>query len=189
MQIKNGKISQWSDYYDQLKSRRYAVRSGSPSGLTSDRSWSAKCTSSTRLWPREHPEPLVINTDEKAAYPRVRFDDHESETHREHRARRRKIMIITNGPKSPVSNVDLNAEDMRLLLTKQKEAWLANGIPNYATRIDRLDRLIMLLVDNKDEIAATESELQNFWEQWENSFQGSYADLIFRALAGLRRAM
>src|SRR5258705_12550483 len=25
VQIKNGKISQWSDYYDQLKSRRYAV--------------------------------------------------------------------------------------------------------------------------------------------------------------------
>jgi steroid delta-isomerase-like uncharacterized protein len=27
VQIKNGKISQWSDYYDQLKSRRYAVAS------------------------------------------------------------------------------------------------------------------------------------------------------------------
>jgi steroid delta-isomerase-like uncharacterized protein len=27
LQIKNGKISQWSDYYDQLKSRRYAVAS------------------------------------------------------------------------------------------------------------------------------------------------------------------
>ena len=25
VQIKNGKISQWSDYYDQLKSRRYGV--------------------------------------------------------------------------------------------------------------------------------------------------------------------
>jgi steroid delta-isomerase-like uncharacterized protein len=25
MQIKNGKISQWSDYYDQLKSRRHCV--------------------------------------------------------------------------------------------------------------------------------------------------------------------
>jgi hypothetical protein len=25
VQIRNGKISQWSDYYDQLKSRRYAV--------------------------------------------------------------------------------------------------------------------------------------------------------------------
>ena len=27
VQIKNGKISQWSDYYDQLKSRRYGVAS------------------------------------------------------------------------------------------------------------------------------------------------------------------
>jgi hypothetical protein len=25
VQIKNGKIGQWSDYYDQLKSRRYGV--------------------------------------------------------------------------------------------------------------------------------------------------------------------
>ena len=25
VQIKNGKISQWSDYYDQLKSRRYRI--------------------------------------------------------------------------------------------------------------------------------------------------------------------
>ena len=25
VQIENGKISQWSDYYDQLKSRRYGV--------------------------------------------------------------------------------------------------------------------------------------------------------------------
>ena len=25
VQIKNGKISQWSDYYDQLKSRRYGI--------------------------------------------------------------------------------------------------------------------------------------------------------------------
>jgi coniferyl-aldehyde dehydrogenase len=60
-----------------------------------------------------------------------------------------------NKLKSPVIKVDLNAEDMRLLLTKQKEAWLANGIPDYATRINRMDRLIALLVDNKDEIAAT----------------------------------
>jgi len=60
-----------------------------------------------------------------------------------------------NKVKSPVIKVDLNAEDMRLLLTKQKEAWLANGIPDYATRINRMDRLIALLVDNKDEIAAT----------------------------------
>jgi len=25
VQIKNGKISQWSDYYDQLKSQRYGI--------------------------------------------------------------------------------------------------------------------------------------------------------------------
>jgi coniferyl-aldehyde dehydrogenase len=67
-------------------------------------------------------------------------------------------MIAADNPKSPVFKVDLNAEDMRLLLTKQKEAWLANGIPDYATRIDRIDRLIALLVANKDEIATTLSQ-------------------------------
>jgi coniferyl-aldehyde dehydrogenase len=68
------------------------------------------------------------------------------------------IMNAANKPNSPVFKVELNAEDMRLLLTKQKEAWLADGIPDYATRIDRMDRLIALLVDNKDEIAATLSK-------------------------------
>jgi coniferyl-aldehyde dehydrogenase len=67
-------------------------------------------------------------------------------------------MITANKAKSPVFKVDFNAEHMRLLLTKQKEAWLANGIPDYTTRIDRIDRLIALLVDSKDEIAATLSE-------------------------------
>jgi coniferyl-aldehyde dehydrogenase len=67
-------------------------------------------------------------------------------------------MIAADNPKSPVFKVDLNAKDMRLLLTKQKEAWLANGIPDYATRIDRIDRLIALLVANKDEIATTLSQ-------------------------------
>src|SRR5258705_11327503 len=67
-------------------------------------------------------------------------------------------MSTANKAKSPVFKVDLNVEDMRLLFTKQKEAWLANGIPDYTTRIDRMDRLITLLVDSKDEIAATLSE-------------------------------
>jgi hypothetical protein len=35
-------------------------------------------------------------------------------------------MITANKPKSPVFKVELNAEDMRLLLTRQKEAWLAD---------------------------------------------------------------
>jgi coniferyl-aldehyde dehydrogenase len=57
-----------------------------------------------------------------------------------------------------VLKVELNADEMGLLHAKQKEAWLANGIPNYATRIDRINRLIALLVDNKDEIVATIGE-------------------------------
>jgi coniferyl-aldehyde dehydrogenase len=79
-------------------------------------------------------------------------------------------MITANKPKSPVF---LNAEDMRLLLTKQKEAWLANGIPDYTTRIDRMDRLIALLVGSKDEIAATLSE-----DYGGRSIEGSLAEVL-----------
>src|SRR5260221_412103 len=79
-------------------------------------------------------------------------------------------MITANKPKSPVF---LNAEDMRLLLTKQKEAWLANGIPDYTTRIDRMDRLIALLVGSKDEIAATLSE-----DYGGRSIEGSFAEVL-----------
>ena len=67
-------------------------------------------------------------------------------------------MNTANKPKSPVFKVELNAVDLRLSLTRQKEAWLADGIPDYTTRIDRMDRLITLLVDSKDEIAATLSQ-------------------------------
>jgi len=67
-------------------------------------------------------------------------------------------MITANKAKSPFCKVELNAEEMRLLLTKQKEAWLANGIPDRTTRIDRMYRLTALLVDNKEEIAATLSQ-------------------------------
>jgi coniferyl-aldehyde dehydrogenase len=67
-------------------------------------------------------------------------------------------MNTTNKPRSSVFKVELNAEEMRLLHTKQRKAWLANRIPNYATRIGRLNRLIALLVDNRDEIAATLNE-------------------------------
>ena len=82
-------------------------------------------------------------------------------------------MITANKPKSPVFKVDLNAEDMRLVLTKQKEAWLADGIPDYTTRIDRMDRLIALLVDNKDEIATTISQ-----DYGGRSIEGSLSEVL-----------
>src|SRR6266403_2480225 len=82
-------------------------------------------------------------------------------------------MITADKAKTPVFKVDLNAEDMRFLLTKQKEARLANGIPDYTTRIDRMDRLITLLVDSKDEIAATLSE-----DYGRRSIEGSLAEVL-----------
>jgi hypothetical protein len=51
--------------------------------------------------------------------------------------------------------VDIQPADMRALLDQQRGSFLADGIPTYDARIDRLDRLITMLVDNKDEITAT----------------------------------
>ena len=51
--------------------------------------------------------------------------------------------------------VDIQPADMRALLDRQRASFLADGIPTYDARIDRLDRLITMLVDNKDEITAT----------------------------------
>jgi hypothetical protein len=48
--------------------------------------------------------------------------------------------------------VDIQPADMRALLDRQRASFLADGIPTYDARIDRLDRLITMLVDNKDEI-------------------------------------
>jgi coniferyl-aldehyde dehydrogenase len=67
-------------------------------------------------------------------------------------------MNTTNKPRSVVFRVESNSEELRLLHRKQREACLANGIPDFATRIDRLDRLIALLVDKKEEIVATISD-------------------------------
>jgi coniferyl-aldehyde dehydrogenase len=82
-------------------------------------------------------------------------------------------VITANKVKSPFFKAELNAEDMRLLLTKQKETWLANGIPNRTTRIERMDRLIALLVNNKDEIAATLSQ-----DYGGRSIEGSLSEVL-----------
>jgi steroid delta-isomerase-like uncharacterized protein len=63
VQIKNGKISQWSDYYDQLKSRRNGLAAWSPSGLSSDRSGRQNSPHPQGFGRQRHPEPRVINTD------------------------------------------------------------------------------------------------------------------------------
>jgi coniferyl-aldehyde dehydrogenase len=59
--------------------------------------------------------------------------------------------VITTVP----PKVDIQPADMRALLDRQRASFLADGIPTYDARIDRLDRLITMLVDNKDEITAT----------------------------------
>ena len=44
------------------------------------------------------------------------------------------------------------------LLKAQRQAFLADGVPDLAIRVDRLNRLARLLLDHHEEIVATESE-------------------------------
>jgi coniferyl-aldehyde dehydrogenase len=49
-------------------------------------------------------------------------------------------------------------EKMRSLLDRQRAAFEEEGFPTYDVRLDRIDRLIALLVENKNEIAGTLKE-------------------------------
>ena len=49
-------------------------------------------------------------------------------------------------------------EKMRSLLDRQRAAVEEEGFPTYEVRIDRIDRLIALMVENKDEIASALKE-------------------------------
>lgn len=49
-------------------------------------------------------------------------------------------------------------EKMRSLLDRQRAAFAGEGTPTYEVRVDRTDRLIALIVENKDEIASALNE-------------------------------
>ena len=49
-------------------------------------------------------------------------------------------------------------EKMRSLLDRQRAAFAGEGTPTYEVRVDRTDRLIALMVENKDEIASALNE-------------------------------
>ena len=53
------------------------------------------------------------------------------------------------------SNIaDMTPEHLRSLLDRQRTAFMAEGAPAYETRIDRMNRLIALIVDNQDKIVS-----------------------------------
>ncbi|MFB2607406.1 coniferyl aldehyde dehydrogenase, partial [Rhizobium phaseoli] len=54
---------------------------------------------------------------------------------------------------SPIT-FDTSPDAMKALLARQRASFLKEGPPDIATRIDRIDRVIALLVDHKDAIAA-----------------------------------
>ena len=66
-------------------------------------------------------------------------------------------MITTST--SPKSHSTVTSPDrMRLLLDRQRAAFAEDGTASYEVRIDRIDRLIALMVENKDEIASALNE-------------------------------
>ena len=66
-------------------------------------------------------------------------------------------MIATSTSPKPESTIT-PPEKMRLLLDRQRAAFAEDGIPTYEVRIDRTDRLIALMVENKDDIASALDE-------------------------------
>ena len=45
---------------------------------------------------------------------------------------------------------DTSPDAMKALLARQRASFLKEGPPDIDTRIDRIDRVVALLVDNKD---------------------------------------
>jgi coniferyl-aldehyde dehydrogenase len=57
---------------------------------------------------------------------------------------------ISTEPNSTIAS----PETMRLVLDRQRAAFAEEGNPTYGVRIDRIDRLIALMIENKNEIAS-----------------------------------
>jgi coniferyl-aldehyde dehydrogenase len=57
-----------------------------------------------------------------------------------------------------ITAADTSPEAMKALLSRQRASFLKEGPPSIETRIDRIDRVIALLVDNKDAISTALSE-------------------------------
>src|SRR4051812_17644680 len=66
-------------------------------------------------------------------------------------------MTTTSISTEPYSTI-ASPGTMRLLLNRQRAAFAEEGNPTYEVRIDRIDRLIALMVENKDEIASALNE-------------------------------
>jgi coniferyl-aldehyde dehydrogenase len=66
--------------------------------------------------------------------------------------------MATTVTSPPPNSTITTPEEMRSLLDRQKVAFAEQGSPPYKVRIDRTDRLIALLVENKDEIASALKE-------------------------------
>src|ERR1700744_4723723 len=66
-------------------------------------------------------------------------------------------MITTSTSPKPQATAT-SPERMRLLLERQRASFAEDGTASYEVRIDRIDRLIALMVENKDEIASALNE-------------------------------
>src|SRR6478735_1152296 len=67
-------------------------------------------------------------------------------------------LMATVSTSSESHSTMITAEKMRSLFNQQRAAFEEEGTPTYKVRIDRTDRLIALMVENKDEITSALNE-------------------------------
>jgi coniferyl-aldehyde dehydrogenase len=61
---------------------------------------------------------------------------------------------MNTAPAAGSYSADTTPEQMRAMLDRQRAAFVREGAPAYETRIDRANRVIALLVDNRDDIVS-----------------------------------
>ena len=70
---------------------------------------------------------------------------------------------------------DLTAQNLSVLLERQRKKFRAEGEVTYATRIDRLKRLKALIIENKTAFAATTKREFNGARSYEFSLFSEFA--------------
>ena len=74
--------------------------------------------------------------------------------------------------------MELEFQNLRALVEKQRSAFRAEGEVTYATRIDRLKRLKALIVENKSEFALTTKREFNDARSYEFSLFSEFASKV-----------
>ena len=74
--------------------------------------------------------------------------------------------------------MELDFQNLKALVARQRSAFRAEGDVTYATRIDRLKRLKALIVENKSEFATTTKREFNGARSYEFSLFSEFASKV-----------